>query len=237
MPTKTAQQIIERSARVLGVLGSGQSLNSDELDDGLDMLNGYLESLEEQQVTVPFRTTEQITLISGKNEYTWGSGGDINTDRPLRIHSTWLEDSSGTTYPFELIDVDEYANILLKGRSERPYRAWMEYSHPLGKLTLESKPDGTYTLYAVTLKPFTGFSTLSTSSDLPRAYYRLLVFNLALELAPEFEAPLRPDIIQAAERSLRNIKGANASRRVPVIQHEDALVIRHGGRWDIRRGY
>ena len=44
---------------------------------------------------------------------------------------------------------------------------------------------------------------------MPPAYYRMLYYNLALELAPAFQRPLDPAIVKFAGDSLGDVKRVN----------------------------
>jgi len=122
---KTAQQLITAAYRKAGAVSSGQDPTSAESDDGLEALNAMLSNWSEQNITVPYRIEDQISLTPGKTQYTMGSGGDVNTDRPLSMAEAWLTDTSDQSYAFESsMMLREFARIANKGQSTRPGRAW-----------------------------------------------------------------------------------------------------------------
>jgi hypothetical protein len=117
----------------------------------------------------------------------------------------------------------EFTRIANKNLSTRPGRGWYEPVYPLGRLTLDANPDQTYTLHVWSLKQLTEFSTLSSSSVLPSAYDRAIIFNLALEIAGEIGAPMDPLNINIADKAFKNIRNANLARRVNTLSVDSAL--------------
>lgn len=219
----TAQQLVTRAYLLLNAVESGEDPTADESADGLDALNEMLANWAEDGLSVPYRTQDQKTLTVGQGSYTWGSGGDINSDRPISIHEAWLDDN-GTSCPFEIIPISKYSRIVSKTDSSRPTSGWYEYQYPLSLLTLDFVPDDTYTLNLWSLKPFTEFSTLSSESDLPLSYTRAIRYNLAIELSGELQAPLHPSIPKIARESLSKLKARNMSNRAEQMTVDDALV-------------
>ena len=224
MTAKTAEQIITSAYRKAGAIGSGQSPTSDELTDGLESLNDMLSNWSEQNITVPYRVEDEIPLIVGKTTYSMGLGGDVNTERPLSMADAWLEDGSDVSYAFEItMMLKEYVRIANKDQPTRPGRAWYEPVYPLGILTLDASPDQAYTLHVWSLKRLSEFTGLSTSSVLPAAYDRAVIFNLALEIAGELGTPMSPLNVGIADKSFKNIRNANLARRVNNLEVDSAL--------------
>jgi len=232
MPIK-AQDLITRTLRLIGAVPSGVQPTQEDSDDALLTLNEMLSNWSEQGISIPFRSEVEVKLKAGKKTYSMGNGGDVPY-RPLFIHETWLNDAINNTYPFEIIDLNEYGRISQKQAVYRPSRAWYESQHPLGLLTLDSIPDQSYTLFMWALLELDGFSTLSSTSKLPDAYTRALRYNLAYELGPEYGSPLDPRGIEIAQSSFRILKNANLAKRVPELKMDDALIT--PGRFDIRTG-
>ncbi|GMR21486.1 MAG: hypothetical protein BMS9Abin36_2087 [Gammaproteobacteria bacterium] len=225
MAAKTAQQLVTAAYRKSGAVSSGQDPTSAESADGLEAMNAMLTSWSEQNITVPYRVEDVIPLITGKTEYTMGSGGDVNTDRPLSMADAWLTDSGGdVSYRFEItMMLREFTRIANKNESSRPGRGWYEPVYPLGKLTLDVNPDQTYTLHVWSLKQLSEFSALASSSTLPPAYDRAIIFNLALEIAGELGSPMDPLNMKLANDAFKSIRNANLARRVNNLAMDSAL--------------
>ncbi len=234
----SAQELITRTYLLLNAIESGASPTPAELSDGLFALNEMLANWAEQTIIVPFRTEDIIPLVGNKTVYTWGIGGDINSARPVEVQTAWLQTPDKTSYPFEiLMRLREYAQISLKTASSRPDRAWYVTTYPLGTLTLDSSPDGPYSLHVWSIKEFSEFSTLSSTSELPNSYTRALRYNLALEIGAELGAEIDPRTVEIAKKSLQSIKTGNLARRVNNLSTDNALRGQLTSRsYDIRLG-
>ncbi len=233
MAAKTAQQLITAAYRKSGAISSGQAPTASESTDGLEALNDLLTNWSEQNITIPYRNEDVFSLSPGKTEYTMGSGGDVDTDRPLSMAEAWLTDSVGeNSYHFEItMMLREYVRSATTDITTRPHRGWYEPVYPLGKLIIDANPDQTYTLHVWSLKQLNEFSALSASSLLPAAYDRAVIFNLALELAGELGSPMSVLNIKIASDSFKAIRNANMARRVNKLSVDSALVSH--GRYDI----
>ena len=232
----TAQDLITRTLILIGAIDSGNTPTTDESDDALLALNEMLANWAEDHISVNFRTKDEIALTQGLADYTWGIGGDINTARPVDVRESWLEDSDGSSYSFDIkMGAAEYSRIALKGSPGRPSRGWYQTTYPLGKLSLDNAPDAAYTLHVLSIKEFSEFSTLSAESVLPTSYTRALRYNLAVEIGPEYSAPLDPRTIDIADKSLKKIKAGNLVRRVNKLSCDNAITGSRSG-YDIRIG-
>ena len=69
--------LVTRSLRAIGALGSGESPSSDMANDAFDMLNDMLDTWSNATMMVPYVTEIIWTLIGGQQFYTIGQGGTI----------------------------------------------------------------------------------------------------------------------------------------------------------------
>ena len=87
----TAQDIINRSLRLIGVLGSGESPTGAEGVDALASLNAMLEVWRNDRLMVySIDRVEFTSLVASTQTYTIGSGATINVERPLKIERASL---------------------------------------------------------------------------------------------------------------------------------------------------
>lgn len=200
----TARQIIVKALQKNGVLTKGMQPDDDEIVDGLSALLAMLSSWSVDGMTTYARTTESFTLTPAQSQYTIGDGGDFDTSRPNQIVSAYFRDSD-IDYPLTIINDETYAQIAWKQEQSFPYYINYTNEYPLGKLNIYPVPANTYTLFLLTEKPFLEY-TIDEDVNLPPGWERALIYNLAVELAPDYGVSASPELIGIANRSLRNIQ-------------------------------
>ena len=212
--TITASAIIKRAMRLIKAVAAGESPTAAEQQDCLTALNGMVDSWLLERLTIPqvLRTTE--VLVSGTQDYTVGSGGNIDIDRP-----NWIQDAgiipAGITSetPIAILSDDQWAQIRIKSQTAAfPMGIYYNYafSSGLGTISVWPVPDTAPTLVIYTPKAsITTFAALATSYVVPPGYERAITYNLALEIADEFSKPVPPAVAMIALESKANIKRAN----------------------------
>ena len=235
--------IIEPALRDLGVLQAGEAATAADSADALVALNNLLDqwALEPLTVYTWTRTVKAITASDG--EYSIGSGGDVNIARPARIDRVTLIDTAQDPdheSPLARLTEREYQNIPQKAQeSEQPDSFYYNPTYPTGTLYLFPVPSGSdlsFAVYVQTAVP--QFSTAQESVSLPPGYERMLVKNLALELAPSYGVrSLNPLLVAQAADAKAAVKRAN-QRPVKVVFSADTPGVLHNGAYgyDIERG-
>jgi len=202
----TALGIIKSAMRKNGALTKGDTPDSDEAADGLEMLNDLLASLSNDSLIVYARTVEGFSLVAGTASYTIGASATFNTTRPIKIVSAYVR--SGTIdYPLEIISDEQYAAITLKSTSGTPEYLNYTNAFPQATINLYPKPAAADTLYLVTEKELSSF-TLAQTVSLPPGWKRMLTYNLAVEMAPEYGQQVSPEVFELAKESKAAIKYA-----------------------------
>lgn len=190
----TVQELINAAMRSIGELASGETPTTEESNDAFATLNNLIASWSDEGVMIPQLAVISHTL-TGAASYTIGTGGDINTTRPLAVKAAAVEGGNGLSRGLRLIDAAEYAAIPDKSRAGALAEVlYYNPTYPLGTIYLWPKPSGA-TLRLHLYRPLTAFTALNQTIDLPPGYERALRFGLALELAPEFGRD--PNIVAA----------------------------------------
>jgi len=228
----TASDIIERAYRSAKILGEGESMTADMQADGLVYLNDLLEDWSNDSLMIYQNVEEDITM-TGAQSYTWGTGGDIATARPLEITGAYFQ-ISGTNIdiPVGVLTKDEYDAIGDKvSTSDAVDWVYLYTDFPLAKLyVFPVASAGTLTL--TTQKPLTAFTAVTDSVSLPPGYNRALRLNLADELQSEFGIS-NQDLTRRAMDSKKAIQRINDKPRVSSF----SLPVYGSARSRIERGY
>ncbi len=221
----TAREIIKKSLQKIGVLIKNEEPSSDEASDGLFALNGLVDSWGNDPSVITSRVLESFPLTSGVSTYTMGIGGAFNTVRPINIVQAYVRLSNIDT-PVNIISEEAYNSISFKDLSGVPQFLNFNNAYPTENLKLYPAPASGYTLFLLSEKPAIGFATLDTDVSLPAGWERALVYNLALELAPEYAQQPNASIVDTAQKSLGAIRLSTIRAR-PMDAYPQNLTIRN----------
>lgn len=215
----TGQDLVDRALRLCGI----RIATTTQQEDALDVLNQLLASWSAERLLVPAVVEEDFTLVAGTISYTIGSGGTFNTTRPMRIATAYLRDSSSVDTDVDpTMSREDYALITDKSSRARPTRLYYAPEYPLGKIFFDAPPDAAYTFHAYSWKPLTAIATLGTTVSLPGEYEKVLVFSLAVDLAPEYSVALDATVIQQAVGGHVSLRDLNRPP-VPFARMDAAL--------------
>lgn len=201
----TALDLITRAMRLIGQLEGDEDPSPDESADGLLSLNEMIESMSNEEQFVYQIVTDTFSWPSSQASRTIGSGGNFNTDRPIRLDDGSFLRVSGNDYPLKIITDQDYAGISQKtASSDVPWGLYGDRAYPLMNLYLVSVPSATVELHLASWKLLQSFTGLTTAIALPPGYTRMVRFNLALELAGEYgvEPPSEVRRIAAKSRAI-----------------------------------
>jgi hypothetical protein len=208
----TALDIIKRSYRSLNALAITETLSNEDAEAALAALNDLIAGLNNDSLMVYQRVNRTKALTSSDGQYTIGSGGDIDTTRPLRIESAYTRDSSTPACDrgITIVTADRWARIPQK-TTEGTYPRYLYYrpNYPLGEINLYPEPGSGLTLHMECWDQLASLATQGTSVSLPPGYDRLLRYGLAIELASEINPPTR---IEARVEKLYNQAKADIQR-------------------------
>lgn len=201
----TARTIIKKAMNKIGALVKNENPDADEANDALDSLNALIASWSNYSLNIYARTWETFNLVSGTAAYTIGSGGDFNTVRPMTILDAYIR-IGVIDYKLAIIDDEAYVDIPYKTLVNIPDSLNYDGGYPLGTIRIYPVPSSNYPLFILTEKQLTEFTTLDTELSMPPGTERALIYNLALELAPEYKQTPDPVLIKIAGESLGAIK-------------------------------
>ena len=224
----TAQDLIDAALRKIGT----SIPDSTDRANGLIALNDMISSWSIDNLLVYAVTQESFTLTIGTYSYTIGSSGDYDTVRPIKITNAYLRDSDGYDYPLDIISSKEYNDIADKDVSSRPTRLYYLPAFPLAKILFDYAPDAADTLYLDSQKHLSEFAALTTDFSMPPEYRRALIYNLAVDLAPEYDWVLTQEATRIAYESKDLLMDAKSIASVtPEVVFDDAIT--QGGKANI----
>ncbi len=213
---------IDGALRLIGVLASGEEASPEEHADGLERLNGLIDSFNTQSLLVSY--TKQITLDplpSAKAKILIGTevGNDYVQTAPIEIVQAFFRDAGGMDYPLRPMPMDQWARMVNKSIVTRPNNYYVQYGNDYGPKGVEIQfntiPYPTDVLHIMGRMPYIGITGeyLATDDiDWDYGFERMLRYNLALELASEYGVMKpHPVVVAKAEESLNQIKQANYS--------------------------
>lgn len=194
----TASGLIAQAMKKIGVLTKSETPDSDEAADGLISLNNLLSSWSNESLFVYSRVWESFS-ITGASSYTIGTSQTLNTTRPINIVEAHVRLGS-TDYPLTIVPDEVYNAIPDKATVGLPTTLNFDNAFSTGNIRLYPVPDQTYSLYLLSEKQLVTLALTDTIS-LPAGWERALIYNLALEIAPEYGVTVDPLVVKSAQEA------------------------------------
>jgi hypothetical protein len=204
-----ASDLISNAMRWIGALAVGETASTQELADGLIVVNELIASWSAEQLSLYTRVSETVALTTAQT-YTWGSGANWNTARPLRLLSA-ASIYQATYRPVDIISYAEWQGIPERAVSGNVIqKLYLDNAYPTATASLWPKPTSSSTsLELVSLKVITGFTATSDTVDFPPGYERALKFALGADLAAEYGRTLTAGQEALAAQSKQAIVALN----------------------------
>lgn len=232
----TANDLIKSAAIKLGAIQTGEALTADEANDSFDILTSWLDSESTVKDMIYHIQQETLTWTGGQASQTIGTGGDFNTDRPIRIEDgTYFRDANTIDDPITILrDRQSYDSHPSKTDSTTfPEVLYYEPDYPLGVLYAYPVPSTSITLKLNSWKKLQVFTGLTDSLAMPPGYQWMIENNLAVHLEPVFDLSCPERVKMEAISSKKRLKRIN---HVPITSMNEAAFITTRGRADIETG-
>lgn len=208
----SVRDLIKGSLRLIGASDPGEALSAEEAADGLITLNELLESLSADGLLVHEYKREKFDLVPAQSSYTFGTGGNFNSARPIKIEMAALEIQTDVPYetPIEILNDQQWAGVISKNlTSEIPTKIFIANTFPLETIYIYPVPSVAHKIVFYSQKPLTAYTSVSDSVSLPIGYYKLLRYSLALAFAPEYGKEPSALVLQEAERAKDDVRRLN----------------------------
>ena len=231
----TGKTILKGALRLLNVKASVDSLSAAEEEDGKEVLNDLLDSLGNEKLMLPALVEITHTLTANDGQYSIGSSGDINTDRPLKIESALIR-KDNLDYPVEMVESRVWNSIYNKQTtSSYPRSLYYRKSYPLGEINLYPVPNEANTLVLQVWAQLSQITNMDTTLTLPAGYNKFLKYQLAMDLAPEYGKQVTHDIRNTALTTKKWVETANYGQ-IARQRIEAAFITGGYGRGNIQTG-
>lgn len=216
----TPLDLITMAFKSAGVIGVGQTPQSEDANDALFLLNSMLATWGKNR-WLNASLNNAWTASTGKQFYTIGkSTSDFNAPRPDKIEFAFARLNPGQTagsgapdYELSILpSYEDYAAIRLKLLKSWPSTVYYEPSYPEGKLWFYPIPNDQFELH-ILAKAGLGSYTLSDTITLPPEYTEALLWNLAARLRTAYGLPQDAAIVALANGALATIRNSNTQMR------------------------
>jgi hypothetical protein len=221
----TGGDLIASSARLIGVLASGETLSGNEIADALVILNQMLDSWNSERLNIWTININEFPLTPGQQTYTLGTGGNFSIARPPKIERmsivSLLNPAQPLELPLEMLTDAGWQAIPVKLiSSSLPTLVYDDGAFPLRNLNYWCIPTIAVNTRIYSWNSLSVFN-LTTDMTFPPGYLKAIRYALAVDLAPEFGRPVPPEVAAQAILSIAKIKQMNAplteSRLDPVL--------------------
>ena len=208
----TAGDQINRALRLLGVLAEGETPSAEVSQDALTALNQMIDSWNTEKLSI-FNTIDQtFNWPAGEIQRHLGPTGDFVGVRPVLLDDSTYYRDPGTNVSFgiKFINQQQYDGIAVKTvTSTYPQVMWINMEYPNIQMTIYPKPTRLLEWHFISVQELDQPALLTTDLTFPPGYLRAFVYNLAMELAPEFGVEPSQQVQRIAMVSKRNLKRIN----------------------------
>lgn len=230
----TAHRLITRSLSLIGAFGEGQTPTADALNDGLETLNDMVDGWAVDGLTVRALERKVFPMRVGMGKYLCGPAADFDVAKPSYIDAfAYYIDNDQSEYRIDPADDVEWASISNKLQGGDPQRAHYGNSTSGLEFAIDYWPVPSRAMFAVLYLPtvIVRFKDLITQYTFPAGYVRALRYNLALDLAPEYETSLDAIVVNKAAEYLADVRRTNIKPR--LIAPDGPMAANAGGFYNI----
>lgn len=181
------RDLVHASARIIGIVASGENMTDAELSDAVSALNMMLGQWSSSRDYV-YSSQEEVVVLDGDTQY--------EIDAKLISNDAKLDDEEIRLYR----DVDQNTprNSIIYAKNPNGYTLIVP-NGITGQLTIQSLIAPEYPLKA------------TDEIIVPDEYYRAIKYALAIELAPEYQLPIAPDVQQQYQQAMRIMHRAQST--------------------------
>ncbi len=154
MPQQTARNFIELAAKEATILGVGQTLLAEDINDCFTLLKRMMASWQTKRWLVP-NLTDISVQANGLKSNKIGPGQYWNAPRPDKIQSAYMiQLQAGSTTPVSfacklIFSYEDYSRIAVKDLQSFAYTVFYDGAYPYGNVFFWPIPDQNYELHLI----------------------------------------------------------------------------------------
>ncbi len=220
----TGDDVISEALILIGVKYAGQTISPEAQATSLLGLNLLLGEWNATGQAVYSVEREQFSLIGGQTAYTIGPTGTFVTTRPEKIE-TWAVTTSGGTsddgVPMnstEFEKVNEDASLVGSRIRALTYDAAV----PNGNIRIYPIPNGGQTIALWVWNQLAEVTDTALALAFPPGYYKGIIYNLAVDLAPKFGREVPQTVKLVADQCKAALGATNMSEHTTQAPQQAA---------------
>ncbi len=214
----TIYDVITDALELTGMKSPHEELTSEWGAIGLRRINSILDGWNVDKTHGYAINELEFPLVANQSTYTIGSGGDFDTQRPVKIEYAYVVDGAGVKHRLSNLDYQSFHEIETENiTASYPDCMWYNPKAPLGEISFYPTPTNTYTVH---FDVYFGFAPYALGSDtlvVPQGYERLLTFQLATELCSHRGKQIPPAVYKVYKEVDSNIEAINFSLWMPAM--------------------
>lgn len=196
MPTVT--DLIQSSFRLIGAVASGETLETNELNDALVSLNQMIASWNTEGLSIAGRQRLMVNTNQSTNSYPM-------PQRAVHIESASVA-TAGIDCPLEIVDSAGWEAISEKAQlATFILKLYCDYAYPNATVYIWPTPRQPGVLEMWVYVPIAAFVNLTDTINLPPGYEAALRYNFAIAVLPEYP---RSQVDQTLPAQAQNYKAS-----------------------------
>jgi hypothetical protein len=186
----------------------------------LEALNSLLDAWSTDNLLTWTRPKLPMALVPGQQVYTWGEAtGALQPDivgvPPVRLDLCLLEIGGEPVQDWQVtvLDQTQFESYIWLKTMQSTYveYVYLEDTRPVKRLYTWPVPQSPgYTLQLLPWPAQPQYTHWDAGLEWPNGYLRLMAYNLAVELAPEYGLEASPTVQRIAEQTKRDLAPINA---------------------------
>lgn len=204
----TRNDIIARAFRMIGVLSLGQTLDGDQINQGVNVLNDMVKSWQAKKVFLWTQKTLTFSTVATDSDYV------LEDDPPVMWVDSAFITLNGDEYPLASLSKQQYESIPDKEDAGDPTHFYCDNEHS-PTIYLWPTPNAVRTIRYIGIVRLQDAETASGTLDFPARWTNALTYGLAYELSNEYKLPLneRGYLRNEAENQFSIAKRSDRSRQ------------------------